>query len=492
MQVKTAPESVSNPYVPRATGFQVGRYVILRVIGSGGFGIVYLAKDVELGRLVALKIPRPEVLVDQAKLDRFRTEATLAAKLNHPAIVPVYDASFDSATPYIAAAFCNGPNLMQWLEQNKPAAVAPIAAAELVAEIATAIQYAHRQGIVHRDLKPANIILVAKDQQEATSPDSEQHEQFEQSTDNAPTQKNTLTLDQFSPRVTDFGLAQLHEQAIRDTASSVLIGSPNYMAPEQAEGRSKEVGPRSDVFALGAILYQLLTETVPFAAESYPAIVRRLKEDTPDPIRRLRPDVDRDLETICLKCLEKNPADRIESAGELAAELKRFVAGETIASTRPNWLKKLVRWTAMPERIPEAMMITVVISVIRILFAILGILVILGTEGNTSQSEIQEAIKMHLLVTFPCECVFIFAAFWNSRRPLPRFVWWGVFGIMVAWASLCFSIAITPSLAPGWYQYNSGARLSTFSLLSLLFASQAICWWLGDWRRMLKRNRPLT
>ena len=479
LHAETDPASDSNPYSLKKTGFQIGRFSIQRVIGSGGFGVVYLAKDGQLGRLVALKIPRPEVLIDQTKLKRFRTEATLAAKLDHRAIVPVYEASLDSTTPYIASAFCNGPNLMQWLERNESATVSPIAAAKLVGEIATAIHYAHQQGVVHRDLKPANIILVPGKLQETEQSDSEQSQSHSE-----------LTLDQLSPRVTDFGLAQLHEQAIRDTASSVLMGSPNYMAPEQAEGRSKEIGPHSDVFALGAILYQILTGGVPFAAENYPAVLRRLQDDTPDPIRNKRPDVSLDLETICLRCLEKNPADRLCSAGELAAELQRFVAGETILSTRPSWLKKMYRWTAQPARVPEAMMIAIAISVIRIVFAFFGLLLIAGTEVSTTRAEMQIALQMHLFVTLPCECFIIFAAFWNSRRPLPRFLWYVTISIMILWACLCFSLAVTPSLAPGWYQRNPGARASTFSLLTVLFASQAVCWWIGDWRRVIGRKRP--
>ena len=255
----------------KEAGFRIGQYAIERTIGSGGFGVVYLARDLQLDRLVALKIPRPEVLADSEKLRRFRSEATLAAKLNHPLIVPVYEASLESTPPYIATAFCDGPNLMQWLEQNDAKQIAPLSAARLVAQVATAVSYAHQHGIIHRDIKPANIILV---------PDVNGPPKIDARNSNQVGSENTL--DEFSPRVTDFGLARLQQQAVRETTSSLLIGSPSYMSPEQAEGHLDEVGPHSDIFSLGTVLYELLMGVAPFEAESYPGVLRRLQDDVPD------------------------------------------------------------------------------------------------------------------------------------------------------------------------------------------------------------------
>ena len=464
-------------YKLKEAGFRIGHYSIQRAIGSGGFGVVYLAQDLQLDRPVALKVPRPEVLVNSDKLRRFRSEATLAAKLHHPLIVLVYEANLNSSTPYIASAFCDGPNLMQWLEQNDTRQVASEAAARLVAEVAAAVSYAHQQGIVHRDLKPANIMLV---------PDVEKVKQTDATDSSQADAENTL--DQFSPRVTDFGLARLEQQAVRETTSSLLLGSPSYMSPEQAEGRLDEVGPHSDIFSLGAVLYELLTGVAPFEAESYPDVLQRLRDDVPVSIVKQRPDVPRDLETICLKCLEKLPADRFQSADELANELTRFVAGQPIASSRPSRLRKIRNWTLNSSRVHEAMMAVIAISGLRIFFAFAAFPMIIISENHFTASDIWHAVLIHLVITTPIEFGIGFAAWRNARQSLPRIAWWAVLIILCAWVGGCLTWALSPSMAPGWYQKHAGARVTTFSLLATLFAGQAVCWWLGDWRRIRRSS----
>ena len=463
----------------KEAGFRIGQYSIERAIGSGGFGVVYLARDLHLDRLVALKVPRPEVLVNSEKLRRFRNEATLAAKLNHPLIVSVYEANLDSSPPYIASAFCDGPNLMEWLKQSDARQIASASAARLVAQVATAVGYAHDQGIVHRDLKPANIILVLNtDKAQQTDPlDSTRPEP-----DN--------TLDQFSPRVTDFGLARLQQQAVRETTSSLLLGSPNYMSPEQAEGRLHDAGPRSDIFSLGAVLYELLTGVAPFEAESYPGVLQRLREDIPDSIIKQRPNVHRDLETICLKCLGKLPADRFESCDELANELNRFVAGQPILSNRPSRLRRIRNWTLKSSRVRESMMAVVAISILRITFAFGGMLMIALSESNWTPAQMWDAARSHLLMTTPIECGIAFAAYRNVRQTLPRFAWWAVLAILCVWTCLCFCVwRYRLRSLPVGIKNNAGARVTTFSLLAILFAGQAVCWWLGDWRRIRRSSR---
>lgn len=461
-------------------GFRIGQYSIERAIGSGGFGVVYLARDLQLDRHVALKVPRPEVLANSEKLKRFRSEATLAAKLNHPLIVPVFEANLDSGTPYIACAFCDGPNLMQWLEQNDAQQIGPKTAARLVAQIATAVGYAHQQGIVHRDLKPANIILVPK------------VDAAEQTENRDSLQADSVnTLDQFSPRVTDFGLARLQQQAVRETTSSLLLGSPSYMSPEQAEGHLDEVGPRSDIFSLGAVLYELLTGVAPFEAESYPDVLQRLRDEDPVSIAKQRSDVHRDLETICLKCLEKLPADRYESSVELADELTRFAVGQPIVASRLGWLRRVRNWTLNSGRVREAMTVVIAISGVRVIFAVGGILMVALSENHITSADIQVAVIAHLVMTTPIECGIAYAAWRNSRKSLPRFAWRVALTVLCVWTCLCFSLALSPSLAPGWYQNHSGARATTFSLLAILFAGQAACWWLGDWRRIQRRLKRL-
>ena len=463
-------------YSLKENGFRVRHYSIERPIGSGGFGVVYLARDLQLDRLVALKVPRPEVLVNSDKLKRFRAEASLAAKLQHPLIVPVHEANLDNNPPYIASEFCDGPNLMQWLEQNDARQISPDAAARLVAQVAAAVNYAHKKEIIHRDLKPANIILVPNET-EAQKVDA-----------NNSTQANhENTLDQFSPRLTDFGLARLQQQVVRETTSSLLLGSPNYMSPEQADGHPDEVGKHSDIFSLGAVLYELLIGVAPFEAESYSGVLQRLREDAPVLLNKQRSDIDRDLETICLKCLEKMPADRFESAEELADELNRFLAGQPINSDRPNLLRRIQNWTLKPSRVREAMTAVIAISCLRIIFAFGGMLMVCFSESDWTYTDMYEHLLIHLLLTTPIDCGIALAAYRNTQKSLPLFAWWAVLATLCVWTLVCFSMALSPSFASGWYQKHAGARVTTFSLLAVLFAGQAVCWWLGDWRRIHHR-----
>ena len=460
-------------YKLKEAGLRIGHYLIEQAIGSGGFGVVYRAQDLQLDRTVALKVPRPEVLVNSEKLRRFRSEATLAAKLHHPLIVPIYEANLDSSTPYIASAFCDGPNLMQWIEQNNARKIEQKTAARLVAQVAQAVGHAHQHGIVHRDLKPANIMLV---------PAVEKITQADANDSAEPIDEKSL--DYFSPRVTDFGLARLQQQAIRETTSSLLLGSPSYMSPEQAEGHLDEVGPRSDIFSLGAVLYELLTGVAPFEAESYPGVLQRLRDDLPVSISKQRPDVHRDLETICLKCLEKLPSDRFESCDELASELTRYVTGQPIVSSRPSWLRQVRNWTLKPARVRETMMAVIAISGLRVIFAFAALPMILLSENDVTSKDIWYAILIHLVMTTPIEFGIAVAAQRNARQSLPRIAWWAVLIILCAWVVVCFAWALSPSMAPGWYQKHAGARVTTFSLLAILFAGQTVCWWLGDWRRI--------
>jgi eukaryotic-like serine/threonine-protein kinase len=274
-------------------GTVVGRYSLERIIGRGAFGVVYKAYDPDLHRAVAIKIPRPDVLLDSERLARFESEVQACARLDHPGIVPLYEADLSRAVPYMASAYCPGPNLQQWMDEaGLPCEID--SAVALIEKIARAVQFAHEQGVVHRDLKPSNILLVP----------------------NEPDAQTLTTLNDFEPRLTDFGLAQM-THGLHESQSSLIIGTPLYMSPEQAESRSDDVGPASDVFGLGAILYHLLAGEAPFAASNYAAVLRRLRDEDPKPLSAWRKDVDADLETVCLKCLERNPEDRYSSAGSL-------------------------------------------------------------------------------------------------------------------------------------------------------------------------------
>jgi eukaryotic-like serine/threonine-protein kinase len=279
----------------------LGRFEVLDHIGSGGFGFVVRAQDRLLGREVALKMPLPERLLSAGDVHRFLREARAAARLDHPNIVRVYDAGELGPLGYfIASEFCAGLSLRQWLkEQSTP--VPPRVAARWVAALADAVQHAHERGILHRDIKPDNVILTG-----GAGPDD------------------------FIPRLTDFGLAKLLEEAGDDTRSGVRIGTPAYMAPEQAASGQGEVGPVADIYALGATLYEIMTGRPPFRGETDADTLRLVIDADPVALRALWPGLPRDLDTICQKCLRKDPSRRYASAAALAEDLKRLLDGRPI------------------------------------------------------------------------------------------------------------------------------------------------------------------
>jgi WD40 repeat protein/tRNA A-37 threonylcarbamoyl transferase component Bud32 len=294
---------------------RLGRFTIVRELGRGGFGVVFLAVDRVLNRRVALKVPRPEVLATPEVARRFLREAEAASRLDHPNIVPVYETGRAGAACFIASAYCEGPTLADWLRQSE-AAEAPRRAARLVATLATAMEHAHERGILHRDLKPSNILLQRRAPGGPDAPDE----------------------GPFLPRICDFGLARLLDQEPDETRTGVPVGSPAYMAPEQAEGRPREYGPPTDVYALGVILHELLTGRPPFRGETPQETLRQVLQLDPTPPRQLRPAIPRDLETICLKCLEKRPGRRYATALGLADDLRRYLDGRPIlARPVPPW-----------------------------------------------------------------------------------------------------------------------------------------------------------
>ena len=293
----------------------LGRFEVIGHLGSGGFGIVVRARDLLLGREVALKVPLPERMMSAADSSRFLKEARSAGRLDHPNIVRVYDAGeLGPLGYYIASEFCCGPNLRRWINtQSGP--VAFRLAARLVAALAGAVQHAHDRGILHRDIKPDNVIL-------AGGPEP----------------------DDLVPRLTDFGLAKLLEETGNETRSEARLGTPHYMAPEQAAGRHREVGPATDVYALGATLYEILTGRPPFRGETDAETLRLVLETEPVALRLLRPGLPRDLETICLKCLCKAPAARYVSGGALVLDLTRFLDGRPIEGRPISRSKRAMAW----------------------------------------------------------------------------------------------------------------------------------------------------
>jgi hypothetical protein len=269
-------------------------------------GVVYEARQVCLDRVVALKLIAAGAHAGPEDRARFRLEAEAVARLQHSNIVQVYEVGERGGYPYLALEFVGGGSLGQKLNGTP---LPPQQAAQLMVQVARAVSYAHEQGIVHRDLKPANILLTADG----------------------------------IPKIGDFGLAKRLDADTGHTRSGAVMGTPSYMAPEQAEGKSKEVGPATDVYALGAILYELLTGRPPFRAATFLETLEQVRSQSPVPPRLLQPKTPRDLEAICLKCLEKESSRRFLTAQALADDLDRFLVGEPTHTRSINLFEKVTR-----------------------------------------------------------------------------------------------------------------------------------------------------
>jgi eukaryotic-like serine/threonine-protein kinase len=307
-------------------GVTVPGYDILEELGRGGMGVVYKARHRRLQRLVALKMILAGAHVGQIGLARFRAEAEAVAKLVHSNIVQIYETGEHEGRPYFSLEFVDGGSLDKRIGESP---TSPRAAAQLVETLARTMEVAHQRGIVHRDLKPANILLAKLGSQSSV-------------VRNRETDSFSLPADHWSrttvPKIADFGLVKRMDEDSSQTQSGTILGSPSYMAPEQAGGKNREIGPAVDIYSLGAILYELLVGRPPFKAGNPLDTVRQVIEQEPVPPRQLEPRVPHDLETICLKCLEKDPTRRFSSAAELADDLSRFVDGDPIlARPTPAW-----------------------------------------------------------------------------------------------------------------------------------------------------------
>jgi tRNA A-37 threonylcarbamoyl transferase component Bud32 len=311
-----------------------GDYELLEEIARGGMGVVWKARQASLNRIVALKMIRAGALASPEEVQRFLREAEAAANLQHPNIVAIHEVGEHEGHHYFTMDYVAGRDLGA-LVKNGP--LPPNRAARYVQILANAIHFAHQRGTLHRDLKPQNVLIDSADQ----------------------------------PRITDFGLAKPMREDSRLTQSGVVIGSPSYMPPEQAAGRTSDLGPASDVYALGAMLYELLTGRPPFRGATALATLREVMEAEPDSPRRLKADIPPDLETICLKCLEKLPHARYPTAEALALELDRYLHGEPILARPASPVRKAVSWA---RRHPRTLVAAAALVMVALAFGVIYLL----------------------------------------------------------------------------------------------------------------------
>ena len=301
--ISDAPTKQSYPL----SSSRFGEYELLEEIARGGAGIVFKARQTNLNRTVAVKVLLAGRLASEDELKRFQTEAEAAAKLNHEAIIPVYDVGEVDGQHYLSMAYISGPSLAQKILQNP---LEPKEAARLVCQIALGIEYAHQQGVVHRDLKPGNILMSHLGK----------------------------------PIITDFGIAKRIHADQSLTGSGEVLGTPNFMPPEQAAGKLDEVGVRSDVYSIGAILYATITGRPPFQAATTIDTLLQVLEQKPVAPRQLNIGIARDLETITMKCLEKEPTRRYQTALEVADDLERFLNDQPVKARPRGTLLLTCEW----------------------------------------------------------------------------------------------------------------------------------------------------
>jgi eukaryotic-like serine/threonine-protein kinase len=358
------PVVIALPHLPlQGTGDpNFGDFELLEEIARGGMGVVYKARQVSLNRVVAVKMILSGQFASEAEVKRFNSEAQAAASLNHPNIVGIYEVGEHRGQHYYSMPFLEGQNLAQLVESGQWRPGDGTEAAGLMVKLAHAVQYAHDAGILHRDIKPGNIIIDREGE----------------------------------PRITDFGLAKRVKGEANLTVTGNVVGTPSFMAPEQARGRSGQSAPAADIYSLGALLYYLVTGRAPFVADSaLDALLLALEAEAVLP-RRINPLVSGPLEHICMRCLEKRPEDRYATAGELAMDLERFLKGEPLA-VNPQAIGR--RFEAWAKRKP--------------------------------------ALAARFCTVLLCMGIIIGAYWWNQHRNLPRYESFGqlvaAIGVLVSW-----------------------------------------------------------
>jgi serine/threonine-protein kinase len=425
-RTRWAPEQPSEPAPGTAPPFagQLEGLEILEVLGQGGMAVVYKARQCRLDRLVAVKMVLAGAHAGPAARSRFRREAEAIARLHHPNIVEIYEVGEKDGAPYVVLELVRGGSLAKVLDGTPLPARR---AAELVLELARAVQHAHERGILHRDLKPANVLLT----------------------------------EEGTPKLTDFGLARQLEAGQGDTRTGDVLGTPSYMAPEQAEGRVHDLGPATDVYGLGAILYELLTGRPPFKGASVLETLEQVRTLDPVDPRALQPRLPGDLETVCLKCLEKKPAHRYPSAAALADDLERFLAGEPICARSLTVLERIgrtVSYSGAPDTMRSRGSLVLAMSPIPVLVQFVLFLALGGWPSYP---------LICLGVALPIIAVCFTLMFWPSRhllRKAPRLYRRFVWSLMSARLAGFFLVPLLVAL------FRPGHDLAEFSLVFV--------WWI--------------
>lgn len=423
---------------------RMGNYELLNEIGRGGMGVVYQARQADLDRMVAVKMIRSSCLASQEDVQRFHQEARAAAGLQHPHIVKIFEVGQVGGQPFFSMEFIEGESLFQRLKRGE----LPVKqAVEIVAKVARAVKHLHQHHILHRDLKPQNILLDQEGQ----------------------------------PFVTDFGLAKILEEDSDLTQTGAVLGTPGYMAPEQAAPSTGTCSEASDVYSLGAILYHALTGRAPFSGPNPFETLVAVLESEPLLPRKLNPKIPRELELICLKCLEKDPAKRIGSAQALADELERFLRGEPVETKTSEFRQRLRRWSRRE------------FSLVTRLAAIVSAMVII--QSNYLVNGADQTLHRNVMSIFGCWLLTSFAFQWLvNRNKLSTFTRYGWLTADVLFLTSEF-LLVSDSLGPLPAAYiliviASGLFLR-LSMVVYTTALTMIAYGLVWWNQIGLENEPI-